>query len=215
MFSLKVSTGFKRLPVQLCLKKKTNCPTCSKPRGSLWRFCRDLNFGVQVCMCMCVCFFFLIVHRKSTRTLRSLSSHRFEVKSYTTAIARMWLPASQHPSCYILWLVSLWEFRSRESCFVLTYIPEPVLTNTRAGGLGASSRALARRRPTFCLVLTGNSSLKGGGGGGGASGEAGRRKDFSEHGNGPKGKHSSDSRCGNTLYTHTHTHRHTDRERRR
>ena len=98
--------------------------------------------------------------------------------------------------------------RSRESCFVLTYIPEPVLTNTRAGGLGASSHALVCRRPTFCLALTGNSGLKEEGGG--ESGEAGRRKDFSEHGNGPKGKHSSDSRCGNTLYTHTHTHIYTD-----
>lgn len=32
-------------------------------------------------------------------------------------------------------------------------------------------------------------------------GWGGGRKDFALHGNGPKGKHSSDSRCGNTLYT--------------
>lgn len=32
-------------------------------------------------------------------------------------------------------------------------------------------------------------------------------EEFSEHGNGPKGKHSSDSRCENTLYTLTHTYK--------
>lgn len=36
-----------------------------------------------------------------------------------------------------------------------------------------------------------------------------------EHGNGPEEKHSSDSRCGNTLFTFTHTHTQQSTQRRR
>lgn len=76
------------------------------------------------------------------------------------------------------------ELRSQESTLISTQSPDsdwklPAHVRSDPG-------------PAFCLARTGNGRL-------------GRRGDFAKHGNGPKGKHSSHSRCGNTLRTHSGT----------
>lgn len=76
-------------------------------------------------------------------------------------------------------------------------------SHTQRDKVGSQLTCRHTKKANFCLAVTGNSSLgsrSGVGGGGG-------RKDFALHGNGPKGKHSSDSRCGNTLYTHEYAHK--------
>lgn len=78
-------------------------------------------------------------------------------------------------------------------------------SHTQRDKVGSQLTCRHTKKANFCLAVTGNSSLgsrSGVGGGGGGGG-----KDFALHGNGPKGKHSSDSRCGNTLYTHEYAHK--------
>lgn len=77
--------GFYRFQQASCpsVCNKLNCPTCSRPQGSLWRF--SMTSALE---CKCVCVFKSCIELK--RNLRSLCSHRHS-----------WILASA-PSTFIL-----------------------------------------------------------------------------------------------------------------
>lgn len=116
-------------------------------------------------------------------------------------------PPLLHPSCCVpsrAKLVSAWSGES-----ILTYIPEPGLTHGKKKKKtvthSESWKPAHVRRCTesqLSVSLVQETAAVGGGGG---VWRRRRGSELTEHGNGPEEKHSSDSRCGNTLFTHTHT----------
>lgn len=164
MFSLEVTAGFNRLWVCLCL---TNwiVQHAQSHGGSFEDFPWPQRWSERVCVCACACVwvYVQIVNRNELKSCipSALTTLGLKLKQCDT---RMWLtpPTLLH----LVIFYHEWAYECR-----ISRIQPRFNLHTRArphkhshSNLGASSRALIYRRPTFCLARTGNSGLRGGGG---------------------------------------------------